>query len=63
MPQVLELAASKVADSPAFDYLGTVLVTENVLPLDRPARIGITSGASTPDSVVQVNTSVSKLVS
>jgi len=35
------------------DVDGTVLVTENVLPLDRPARIGITSGASTPDSVVQ----------
>ena len=28
-------------------------MTEGVLPLDRPARIGITSGASTPDSVVQ----------
>ena len=35
------------------DVDGTVLVTEGVLPLDRPARIGITSGASTPDSVVQ----------
>ena len=29
-----------------------VEVTQNVLPLDRPARIGVTSGASTPDSVV-----------
>mmetsp|Transcript_7825 Transcript_7825/g.13186 ORF Transcript_7825/g.13186 Transcript_7825/m.13186 type:complete len:506 (-) Transcript_7825:318-1835(-) len=32
---------------------GEVKVTENFLPLDRPARIGVTSGASTPDSVVQ----------
>ena len=35
------------------DIHGDVQVTENFLPLDRPARIGITSGASTPDSVVQ----------
>ena len=35
------------------DVDGTILTTENFLPLDRPARIGITSGASTPDSVVQ----------
>ena len=32
---------------------GEVLVTDDFLPLDRPARIGVTSGASTPDSVVQ----------
>ena len=32
---------------------GEVVTTENFLPLDRPVRIGITSGASTPDSVVQ----------
>ena len=32
---------------------GEILVEENFLPLDRPARIGVTSGASTPDSVVQ----------
>jgi len=32
---------------------GTIEVTPDFLPLDRPARIGITSGASTPDSVVQ----------
>jgi len=35
------------------DVEGNILVTENFLPLDRPARIGVTSGASTPDSVVQ----------
>jgi len=35
------------------DVDGNVFVTENFLPLDRPARIGVTSGASTPDSVVQ----------
>ena len=32
---------------------GTVEVAKDFLPLDRPARIGVTSGASTPDSVVQ----------
>ncbi|KAL1519545.1 hypothetical protein AB1Y20_023060 [Prymnesium parvum] len=32
---------------------GRIEVQENFLPLDRPARIGVTSGASTPDSVVQ----------
>ena len=32
---------------------GTVLTTEDFLALDRPMRIGVTSGASTPDSVVQ----------
>ena len=32
---------------------GTIETKENFLPLDRPARIGVTSGASTPDSVVQ----------
>lgn len=32
---------------------GTIATAENFLPLDRPARIGVTSGASTPDSVVQ----------
>ena len=32
---------------------GTVRVTEDFLKLDRPMRIGVTSGASTPDSVVQ----------
>jgi 4-hydroxy-3-methylbut-2-enyl diphosphate reductase len=35
------------------DVHGNVLVQENVLPLGRPVRIGVTSGASTPDSVVQ----------
>ena len=32
---------------------GEIVVTPNVLPTDRPARVGVTSGASTPDSVVQ----------
>ena len=32
---------------------GDIETTANFLPLDRPARIGVTSGASTPDSVVQ----------
>ena len=32
---------------------GTIETQSNFLPLDRPARIGVTSGASTPDSVVQ----------
>jgi len=32
---------------------GEVEVAAGFLPLDRPARIGVTSGASTPDSVVQ----------
>jgi len=32
---------------------GAIETTSDFLPLDRPARIGITSGASTPDSVVQ----------
>ena len=32
---------------------GKIETTADFLPLDRPARIGITSGASTPDSVVQ----------
>ena len=32
---------------------GEVVTTTDFLPLDRPARIGVTSGASTPDSVVQ----------
>jgi len=32
---------------------GAIVTTPDFLPLDRPARIGITSGASTPDSVVQ----------
>jgi len=32
---------------------GEIVTTADFLPLDRPARIGITSGASTPDSVVQ----------
>ena len=35
------------------DVEGNIVVSENFLPLDRPARIGVTSGASTPDSVVQ----------
>ena len=35
------------------DVEGNILVTPDFLPLDRPARIGVTSGASTPDSVVQ----------
>ena len=32
---------------------GEVETAAGFLPLDRPARIGVTSGASTPDSVVQ----------
>jgi 4-hydroxy-3-methylbut-2-enyl diphosphate reductase len=32
---------------------GSIETTENFLPMDRPVRIGVTSGASTPDSVVQ----------
>ena len=32
---------------------GKIVITEDFLKLNRPARIGITSGASTPDSVVQ----------
>merc|ERR1719231_444544 len=32
---------------------GAIETLADFLPLDRPARIGITSGASTPDSVVQ----------
>jgi 4-hydroxy-3-methylbut-2-enyl diphosphate reductase len=32
---------------------GDIVTTSDFLPLDRPARIGVTSGASTPDSVVQ----------
>jgi len=32
---------------------GDVVTTADFLALDRPARIGVTSGASTPDSVVQ----------
>jgi len=32
---------------------GSIVTTADFLPLDRPARVGITSGASTPDSVVQ----------
>ena len=35
------------------DVDGNIQTTENFLSLDRPVRIGITSGASTPDSVVQ----------
>jgi len=35
------------------DVDGEIQVTADFLPLDRPARIGVTSGASTPDSVVQ----------
>lgn len=35
------------------DVHGNIQVEENFLPLDRAARIGVTSGASTPDSVVQ----------
>ena len=32
---------------------GAIETAADFLPLDRPARIGVTSGASTPDSVVQ----------
>jgi len=32
---------------------GKIETAADFLPLDRPARIGVTSGASTPDSVVQ----------
>ena len=32
---------------------GNILVQQDALALDRPVRIGVTSGASTPDSVVQ----------
>ena len=32
---------------------GEIVVAENVLPKGRAAKVGITSGASTPDSVVQ----------
>jgi len=32
---------------------GAIEVASDLVPLDRPARIGVTSGASTPDSVVQ----------
>jgi len=35
------------------DVDGNIVETADFLPLDRPARIGVTSGASTPDSVVQ----------
>ena len=35
------------------DVDGNILVEENVLPADRPVTVGVTSGASTPDSVVQ----------
>jgi len=34
------------------DVDGNVFVTPDFLPLDRPVRVGVTSGASTPDSVV-----------
>jgi len=36
------------------DVHGNILVQQHALALDRPVRIGVTSGASTPDSVVQV---------
>ena len=36
------------------DVHGNILVQQDALALDRPVRIGVTSGASTPDSVVQV---------
>lgn len=32
---------------------GDIVTTPNFIPLDRKAIVGITSGASTPDSVVQ----------
>jgi 4-hydroxy-3-methylbut-2-enyl diphosphate reductase len=32
---------------------GSIETTPNFLPKDRPVRVGVTSGASTPDSVVQ----------
>ena len=49
----LDTVGNTAVGGPPRTVDGEVLVTDDFLPLDRPARIGVTSGASTPDSVVQ----------